>query len=400
MNSANQKDIDILALIIDVKLMIENSTVFQSQVGEQLIALQALGYKTGLLAVSKDVSIFERVIGEKLRASGIVIFLIQDLGFIKNLPSMASALRKIRSERQINHVYVRGLWGPIVLALANPLRRLKYVYDVRGAIGDEAKAAGTGKVKRSVYLALEAWGIRGASAVTAVTYFLAEATAHRTNKAKVHVVPCNVNVDDFGVTNEVAQKKRQEVGFSLTDIVLVYSGGLSHYQQVPAMLALWRRLLDEPDVKFMLLTNDDPHAKPLIVGSLSEFGSRLCCHSLPRNEVASALASASIGFMLRDSRELNNAASPVKFGEYVASGLAVVASPGTGDVSRYIEEHRIGVLVDPLSLEQGEIRVRELIRCIRLEPESFRVRSRRLAETRYDWKAYQSVYHEIYNTVN
>ena len=59
-------DIDILFVLIDKGLLIENSTVFQSQVGDQLIALKSMGFKVGLITIYKNKKVFDNVIGNKL----------------------------------------------------------------------------------------------------------------------------------------------------------------------------------------------------------------------------------------------------------------------------------------------------------------------------------------------
>lgn len=390
------KPLDILAVIFDIKLTLENSAVFQSQVGEQIRALQSFGFQVGLLAVSKDNALFDRVIGRSLREAGLSIYLVREGGFWGNIARMVRALRRIRRQREIRHAYVRGLWGPLLLALAHPLRRIRHVYDVRGDIGDEMRAVGTGALKRLLYLGLEGRGIRSADGVSAVTGFLAENVAKRFRKSGVEVIPCNVDVETFRIPEEVIGERRRSLGIRPGEIVLAYSGGLSHYQQIPAMLQLWRRLLDEPDLRFLLLTNDNPHSKPLVVGEVGDFGARLQFQSVPREEVVIMLSVASVGFMLRDSRELNNAASPVKFAEYLASGLAVVASPGTGDVSRHVEEYGVGILVDPADLDGGERKVRALLGNIRSGSGDFRARAKSLASSKYDWSAYRDAYRRLY----
>jgi glycosyltransferase involved in cell wall biosynthesis len=391
-----EQRLDILAVIIDVGLMLENSAVFQSQVGDKLIALKRQGYSAGLLAVSREFHSFESAIGTRMRAAGIQIYLVKDGGFLRNILRMAGSLLKLQTEVNVGTAYVRGLWGPVVLGITRPFRKLDYIYDVRGSIGDESLAIGMHKLKRALYLAIETWGIRGSSGTTAVTRFLAKSTSARIENRAVRIIPCNVDSEKFAVTDEQIRSTREAMGFSPDEIIFVYSGGLSHYQQVPAMLKLWRKFLDEPDVRFLLLTNDDPHSKPLVVGEISDFGEKLQCRSLPRSEVITVLGSASIGFMLRDSRELNQAASPVKFSEYIAAGLAVVASPGTGDISDDVIAHRVGILIEPSNIDEGEGLLKSLLVDFRKDGPNFRVRSSSLAKAKYDWQAYESVFRSLY----
>lgn len=395
-SGARQRGCDVLAVLLDVALMLENSAVFQSQVGDQLVALRRLGYTVGILAAFRDAQTFDRVAGDRLRAAGVQVWLVRDRGLLRNLIAMSASLRRLQRTQPAGAAYVRGVWGAIVIALAGQRGRLPYTYDVRGALADETSASGRAGIKRRIYAALERWSIRHAARVCAVTRALADVVARAHAVDPVHVVPCCVDVAAMSVAAESARDWRRKAGYADTDLVLVYSGGLSHYQQVPAMLELWRRLRDDPRVRFLLLTNDDPHSLPAVVGELSEFGSRLHRMSLRREEVPLALAAADAGFMLRDTRELNRVASPVKFAEYLAAGLAVVASPGTGDASALIERHGLGTLVDPQRLEHGEAQLRALLQALAAEREAIRTRARQLALQSYDWQAHRRTFQTLY----
>jgi glycosyltransferase involved in cell wall biosynthesis len=388
--------VDVLAVIVDVGIRLENSAVLQSQVGGQLVALRRLGYAAGLIDVAADRQTFDEAIGSRLRSAGVETELVPHRGLVLNLFGAAGAVRRVRRSNDVRMAYVRGLWGPLVLALANPVRRLPYVYDVRGALVDERAASGGSALKRWVYARLEGWAIRNADRVTAVTGPLAEMVSRRQGVPMPTVIPCCVDSGEATWTVGTAGELPTDPDLGGNRILLAYSGGLSQYQQVPAMLELWRRLLTEPDVDFLLLTNDDPQASPAVVGDLGDFGDRLRRLSLPRGEVGPALARADVGFMLREARELNLAASPVKFPEYLQAGLAVVGSPGIGDASRFIVDRDLGVLVDPSALDDGEARVRALLGRIREDPNGYRERARAFAASHYDWAAHAGAFRSLY----
>jgi glycosyltransferase involved in cell wall biosynthesis len=386
----------ILFVFIDIGLLLENSTVFQSQIGVQLLALRRMGYSAGVLAVCHDRAAFDRAIGSRLRSAGVEVFLVDDGGFLWSLWRLAGALRSLVRRRHVTRAYVRGIWGAVAIALAGQRGRLPYVYDVRGSLTDEMQAAGTVRYKRALYASLERWSIKGAERVSAVTRALADAVAKEHRRTGVCVVPCCVDTRSMTATDEEAAVRRASLGIAPHDCVLVYSGGLSFYQQVPAMLGIWRRLRDERDMRFLLLTNEDPQEAPLVVGDLRDFGDRMQHLSLPRDAVAATLAAADIGFMLRDTRELNRVASPVKFPEYLCAGLAVVASPGTGDASGLVQQHDVGTLVDPRDIDQGVVRVRALVRRWRADPAGYKQRARALAGAQFDWTAHATTFQELY----
>lgn len=387
--------LDVVAVIVDVGLTLENAPVFQSQVGDQLLALSALGFRAGLIAVSREPEKFEQAIGARLRAAGVDITLVPQKGFLPDLLGVAAGLRRLRRRADVRNAYVRGLWGAVAIALAGGGTR--YVYDVRGALGDEARSVGASAWKLAIYRALEGFGIRHASAVTAVSRPLAQLVEQERGVRLKAVVPCCIDIAAATAPYAAAAALRAELGFDASHQVLVYSGGLSHYQQVPAMLSLWRQLLSEPHLRFLLLTNESPHSAPALVGDLSDFGTRLVHRSLKRQQVPAALAACDLAFMLRDDRELNRVASPVKFPEYLAAGLAVVASPGTGDVSSYIEERGVGALVAPTELTAGADSVRSLLRELQADRAAFTQRSRALARERFAWQAHEATFRSLYS---
>lgn len=387
---------DVLAVLLDVGLTLENSAVFQSQVADQFLALASMGYAVGIMAIVSDERRFDEVVGDRLRAAGVAIFPVADRGFLRSIVDMARALRTMRRRHRIGRAYVRGLWGPLVIAIANPFNGLRYVYDVRGALADESRAVGAARLKQRIYAGLEAWGIRRAARVSAVTRGLAAVVEQAHGITAIEVVPCCVDIESASTDPADARRRRAELGYADDDIVAVYAGGLSHYQQVPTMLALWRRLLDEPRLKFLLLTNDDPHSLPAVVGDLGDFGDRLQHFSLSRRQVPATLAAADIGFMLRDSRELNRVASPVKFPEYLAAGLSVVASPGTGDASDLIEGGDLGVLVDTQRIDDGVAAVRALIATVAAQRPRVREQAGAAARRHYTWTSFRDAFARLY----
>ena len=62
---------------------------------------------------------------------------------------------------------------------------------------------------------------------------------------------------------------------------------------------------------------------------------------------------ANFGIILRHDILLNNVASPIKIGEYLATGLAIICSKGIGDYSQAISQAGAGVVLEGDHLEEG-----------------------------------------------
>lgn len=387
--------IDVAAVVVDIDFMLENSPVFQAQVGDQLLTLARAGYRTAIVSTFRDRRRFDSAIGHRFALAGVDVRLVRHGSLAGNLRRVATAVRTLHREVGIRQAYVRGIWGWLALLLAEPRRPIPYVYDVRGALGDETRAGGSAAAKTAIFRALERNAVRNAAAVTAVSAPLAEILQRDYGRSDVRVIPSCVSLEALRVSDTDRQAERRRLDLAPTDIVLTYCGGIDYYQRIPEMLELWDRLLDEPDVRLVLITNDAP-SRSGSLGNLDRFGARLIRHSAPRADVPRVLAAGDIGFMLRDARVMNAAASPVKFAEYLAAGLAVVTSPGVGDLSRLVADRKLGALVDPAHVVEGTAAVRQLISDVRGDRDRFRRAAIELAEERYDWNAHLPTFRLMY----
>lgn len=389
-----KKRIDILFVLYDIGLHIENSAVFQSQVGDQMIALRSFGYSVALLTNYSDKEKFE-TISENYESAGIQVFSKYKQGILDDIFSLSKMLRVIYSSFNVKRSYVRGLWGPLIITLASPFKRNKFIYDVRGDIRDEYINAKGYSFKLSIYLFLEKFGIKRASKVTAVTNNLAKAISKRHSISEpISVIPCCINEQSIDITLTPDLK---EYGFKEDQIIFVYSGGLSHYQQIPAMLKLWSMFLSDKQIRFLLLTNQDPHSHPTSVDSIDAFNGRLVHLKLPRDQVIPMVSACNFSFMLREDIPLNNSASPVKFPEYLLSGTAIVSSPNVGDVSQYILKNDLGILINPNDLQRSYQMLKGYISAYSEEMKiQIQKRSRSVLLDNYTWQSHMETYHKLY----
>jgi glycosyltransferase involved in cell wall biosynthesis len=281
------------------------------------------------------------------------------------------------------------------------MRRISYVYDVRGDTIDESVARGRAPYRLYLIQMLETFALQRARYVTCVSNRLSSIIQSRARlKSLPEVIPSCIDLTDFSFSDEVRAARRSELGFSNEDIVFVYSGGMAAYQMLAEMIVLWRSVLRlNNNIKFLLMINSDPQSLECSLGSLDEFGSRIKILNLPRSKVFETLSAADIGFLLREDRALNATASPVKFAEYLAAGLAVVSSPGVGDISDRIIKRNIGVLVKPLKESPEVATLTKFIDEFNTNRVAFRNRSLLVVRENYGWPAYDNIYHKMYSNI-
>jgi glycosyltransferase involved in cell wall biosynthesis len=207
----------------------------------------------------------------------------------------------------------------------------------------------------------------------------------------VSVIPSSTDTHRFDSASTSRSETRKQLGFSDDDIVYIYAGGLARYQMIPEMLALWSKL-DKENARFILLTSKQSGNNI----DASEYESLIppgtVVLSLDPKDVPTYLVAADIGFLLREQDPLNIVASPVKFAEYLAAGLAVVTSPALSDASQQVLDHNVGVIISPqpnnIELESLD----EFTKIFVKRRQQFRKDAIRLAQSRYDWDAHLEIW--------
>ncbi len=110
------------------------------------------------------------------------------------------------------------------------------------------------------------------------------------------------------------------------------------------------------------------------------------------------LGKAHAGLHFMAPGRASHAGSPTKTGEYWASGLPVVCTPGLGDTGIIIERENVGVLVAPGSEEMALERAWDELERLWRDPQT-PARCRQAAETHYSLEAACARQWEIYENL-
>lgn len=389
-------NLDFTYVLVDVGLTLDNAPVLQSQILDRMRVQRRHGIRVGLVATVESASRFSAIVKPLLDELAIPYSTVA----VGRLPGMllatAVALRRFARAHPSRAVYVRGLWGSVCHFLAFPFGGPRLIYDMRGDVMAEARHAGTGRARLWVLERLVRWAIGHADELTTVSSSSAALLASEYGRPGAAVIPSCVDACEFSAVPGDRAATRAELGLTPGQVLLVYAGGLSRYQMIPDMLRLWAELeRGDPDLGFLLLTNDTPVPDRAARGGSQTAPASLIHRTVPRAEVPRYLGAADVAFLLREPHPLNSVASPVKFAEYLACGLAVVSSLGLGDVSRVIEDTGIGVLVSPADREGALRACLGLIDCVRGNREEYRKRAEGTARTRLDWNAYVPVWRDL-----
>lgn len=166
------------------------------------------------------------------------------------------------------------------------------------------------------------------------------------------LIPCTLSsffYNDF-VTEQYRLSQREKWGYIDDDIILVYSGSSAGWQSFKLVDDfLFDMFSVNPYAKLIFLSNEIPNESKIF----KTYSDRVLRKWLRPEEVNSLLTIADYGLLIREQSITNRVASPVKFAEYLASGLQVIISQGIGDFTDFVNEHKCGqVLEKEIKLEK------------------------------------------------
>ena len=205
---------------------------------------------------------------------------------------------------------------------------------------------------------------------------------------KCLVVPCCVDVALFAAASAQRQHMRAQLGFG-DRFVVCYCGSLARYQLPNESLGLFRRIREiVPSAHFFAVTTA-PDAMRSAARDAGVPADQMTIVSVGPAEVPQYLSAADIGLLLREQCAVNEVASPVKFGEYLASGTTVIMSDGIGDFSELARRERLGLVLDNRwSKQNSSQRVRGFLEEWMVGRQEYRRRCILNAHAHLDFDAY------------
>jgi glycosyltransferase involved in cell wall biosynthesis len=210
-------------------------------------------------------------------------------------------------------------------------------------------------------------------------------------------VPCSVERLTYSASNRV--KMRQELGIEGKLVLAALIGDSTRYQHledgimpfVSAMRAC------RADVHLLCITTDPKGAREA-AGKVGLPESAITLLTLPQQEISRYLDAADAGLLLKAPSRLNRFVQPVKLSEFLAAGLALVVSYGTGIVSALIEKSGAGVVVDVFGRTDDDLaeEAKRVYERLSRDGAAMRKAALALCEAEFLWSRYAETVRRIY----
>jgi glycosyltransferase involved in cell wall biosynthesis len=183
--------------------------------------------------------------------------------------------------------------------------------------------------------------------------------------APIDVIPCCVDTSRFAARDGERSRHRASLGLEDDQILLVYVGKPGSWYLINETFAFYvafRRL--NPRAKLLIVTQTDPAVFAEAAENMGPEDRGYFIRSADPEEVSGWLSAADVGLSMIKQVPSKRGSSPVKFAEYLASGLPVVTTDGIGDCTPIIEQNNAGVVVksvDVTGIQGGAERLSKLM---------------------------------------
>lgn len=296
---------------------------------------------------------------------------------------------------KIDIIHARGVIPAFIAFLPAKLFKVKFFFDSRGLLADKYVGGGLIKYNSLSYKVMrlgEEIVLKNSNYFTVETYRHAEVIKNNYNGliSKMNVIPCCVDTAKFDYSLYTQEKITPE------SLKLVYLGKAGTWYLVEEMFdfftVMQKRLRT---AHFSFLTQEKPDYICSIVKRKQIGKQYITVYKPQRPEIPKLLAGFHAGiFFINPYKRYNS--SPIKYAEYLASGLPVIINSGIGDTAEITEKERVGVVLKDPSLKEYERAVDELINLLQ-EGDSLRLRCRSTAQKYFSLNDGIEKYLDIYN---
>ena len=286
-------------------------------------------------------------------------------------------------EFEPTHIYCRSYQTAFGASYLSKKLNAKMVYSIRGEDVSEKRCGGgfynylvSFWVRRAVMQA-----IRRADHINTVSKTFRSWLKNEYG-CEASVTPCCVADRMFNV-GDSGKMVRQELGFSDSNKILIYCGGMWPWLCVDEMVMMMKNLCEtHTNIRVLFIVKNEQSVRSICAraGFSQDFWR---VHGCKPEEVSQYMRLGDVGIILLRGDVRDRVCSPIKVGEYLAAGLGVIAPECTGDFSRDAQDKSFYCKYD------GCEKVNLYASFISGITESDRVEARKFARGNYTWDANQ-----------
>lgn len=261
---------------------------------------------------------------------------------------------------KITVIHARGVIPALIGFLPAKILGAKLFFDTRGLLADKYVGGGLLSQKSPTYRIIrrgEDFLLKRSDYFTVETHKHASVIRDCYNNGlseKMGVIPSCVDTDKFySLPKPYGHNGNARLG-------LVYVGRIGTWYLIAEMLDFFNVLSAHiPGLHFIFITHDDPGPLYSIARNKGINASKIAVKKIETGKIPAFLREAGAGISFINPYKRYNS-SPIKFGEYLASGIPVIINSGIGDCDEIILKEKVGVIINDFSFGAYEKAAEEL----------------------------------------
>ena len=323
------------------------------------------------------------------------------------LKVFAAAARAVRRHKP-RVVHSRSSMPAFFALAVARVFHLKFLYDADSVLSQEYVDVGHFSPRSASYKFLarvEAAARRRADALVVLTDNLKRDFVENFNvSAPIEVIPCCVNVEEFSVSAATRDARRSELNLAPDGKLLVYVGKVGVRYLTEEVFAFFKTFARRfPSSRLLIVSGDEAEKFRRAARKREIADDSYFIKTGDRHAVKEWLAAGDAGLCLIHRAESERGSSPIKFSEYLSSGLPVVITSGVGDSSALVRRENLGVVLDETDAGDYDDAARELMNLCNGKAAEVSARCRRAAREHYSLEAvgverYKEVYRKLLQT--
>jgi glycosyltransferase involved in cell wall biosynthesis len=201
-------------------------------------------------------------------------------------------------------------------------------------------------------------------------------------------------------SEEIRARRRAQLGLS-EKLVFAYAGTIASYQHIEdGLLPFFRAAVSVSTTAHLFCLTNDVDRMTALIREADIPDSRVTVLKVPQRDVAEYLCAADAGILMRAPTRLTRLSLPVKFAEYLASGLPVIVSRIGEWLEERVSRRGIGTAVECFNVSEERLRGEAYRVCELLERQGAIMRRAALemCEEEFLWARYVPSVRNAYRT--
>lgn len=258
--------------------------------------------------------------------------------------------------RGVRIVHCRSYIPAIMGLLVRCVFPIKLLFDMRGLFVDEYVFAGALR-KGSTKLAFARWLERRllftSDCIVVVSEVFRDHLLSRPDLAdnidtdRILTIPNRVEISRFSIPDAKRLRLKTERGWD-SRIVATYIGSSVGWHRLDQLMKIMSHVMKMRENLYLVIaTYPSTKRAQEYARAIGIPLDRMDFLTVSVADIPELLSLSDLGLMFEDKHLHRKVCAPIKFSEYMAAGLPVIAGGGLGDVSSWVENNKLGVIVDP-----------------------------------------------------